>query len=108
MVAASASGWRPDCLAQYCMTMAMLAAPQPSVGCFTNGTSSHTASLALSRMPSSKETNVGARTRRILKDLSNGDDDQDQNGNPNNNKDKIAIGQIAGSEVCLRFVDAGG
>src|SRR5439155_25532376 len=34
---------RACCLSQYCMTIAMLAAPQPSFSCFTNGT--------LSQMP---------------------------------------------------------
>src|SRR5260370_22775612 len=41
MRAASAIGFAgPPCCCQYCITMAMLAAPQPSFSCFTNGTSS--------------------------------------------------------------------
>src|SRR5215831_2727813 len=105
MVVGSASGERPDCLAQYCMTMAMLAAPQPSGCCLIKGTSSHTASLALSRRLSSTETNGGAIMRRIRKNLSNSDDDQDQNCDRENDEDKIMVIDVAGREVCLRFVD---
>src|SRR6478672_6680359 len=103
---ASFAAW-PCCACQYCITMAMLAAPQPSFSCFTKGTSSQmpgrSAANNMPQTPSSTTTILTGRLNigEVLPDSNN---DQDERGNGYQNNDQIAIAQGAGGEVRLRFV----
>src|SRR5690348_14252845 len=97
---AACGGWC-CCRSQYCITMAMLAGPQPFLGCATNGTSSqrlrgcsgaaaacgtHTASDAISMA-------IAARMRATAATpgLTHGHDDENQRGNGDEDDQQIMI-----------------
>src|SRR5438270_12661964 len=68
------------CCDQYCMTMAMLAAPQPSFGCLTNGTSSHTPGGPAANSNPERHSRAASlfRKKRLIELLTNSYDNQDQ------------------------------
>src|SRR4026209_619276 len=87
--------------------MAMLAAPQPSFSCFTNGTSSQTPGRSAARStpqtPSSRPPILTAWPN-IVEDLANCNDDQNENRNRHQDDDKDAITQGAGGEIRPRLL----
>src|ERR1051326_2750688 len=94
------------CLRQYCITMAMLAAPQPSFSCLIKGTSSHTPGVAAKTKPQRHriEMSLCGIFRAIKTILADSHDYQHQHRDAENNQDQIAFGKIAGRKVSLRFV----
>src|SRR6476660_2010573 len=94
----------PCCCCQYCITMAMLAAPQPSFSCFTKGTSSQTpgrsAAGSMPQTPSSRNPILTARPN-ILENLVHRNNDQNKNGHSHQNNDQVAITQRTGGEISL-------
>src|SRR5436305_10514977 len=90
------------------MTMAMLAAPQPSLGCLTNGTSSHTPGGPAANMNAERHSRAASlfSMKRPIELLVDGHDNQDQRGNGNNNPDQVAVTEASGGKVGLRLVCA--
>src|SRR5579864_2879965 len=99
------------CCCQYCITMAMVAAPQPFFSCFTKGTSSHTPDC-----PAASSDSISNRVVRlsaaaiigpgVLRSVHR-DDDQYQHRDCQNNQDQVAVAETSGCKIRLRFVGAG-
>src|SRR5579864_2610345 len=94
------------CLDQYCITMAMLAAPQPSFSCLTNGTSSHTPGPSAASITPQRQR--AANNFFITAPLAHGHDDQDEGRNSHDNPDQVAVAELATGKVGLGLVRAGG
>src|SRR5437588_8938985 len=101
----------PRCLSQYCITMAMLAAPQPSFSCLIKGTSSHTPgvtaqSVARKAKPQRHKiaTSLCGIERSMEIVLTDRHNNQDQHGNAQNDQDQVAFAEIAGGKISLRPV----
>src|SRR5260370_32190766 len=111
MCAASAVGLsdRRCCSCQYCITIAMLAAPQPSFPCFTKGISSQTPDgLAANSMPPTHSTRTTMRiTRGIGLLLMHRDNDQNQTGDDDQDNDQVSVAEVAPGEVGLCFLSPG-
>jgi hypothetical protein len=88
---------------QYCITMAMLAAPQPSSGCFTKGTSSQWPVCAGAQMAHKLmiETVHGRRMP-----LRNYNYDNNQRHAQYDQRD-IERAQVTGGEIMLRLISFG-
>src|SRR5262249_43850843 len=98
------------CFCQYCMTMAMLAAPQPSFSCFTNGTSSQTPAPCVAKAMPQRHNNIEhlcGRPRTIQPRLTNSNDDQNQRNDGQDNQDQVALLDPAGGKISLSFVGSG-
>src|SRR5258707_5053768 len=87
--------------------MAILAAPQPPSGCFTNGTSIHTPDCCLPAhmAPKIHRTKISDLP---INSLGSYYDDQDDHCNSKNDQSNVAGGQITGGEIMLSLVRAGG
>src|SRR5215469_12832178 len=100
------------CRCQYCMTMAMLAAPHPFFSCLIKGTSSHTPGLcACKTMPQRHNSIIASLcgTQDVMKIRSaDCDNNEHEHRDRQNDPDQITLAQIPGGEICLRFVRAGG
>src|SRR5262249_25614987 len=97
------------CFCQYCMTMAMLAAPQPSFSCFTNGTSSQMPELCAATAMPQRHNNIAhlcGKPRAIRSRLANSNDDQNQRNDGQDNQDQVALLDPAGGKVGLGFISA--
>src|SRR6266850_4782247 len=111
MLAASALsvGAFPCCCSQYCMTMATLAAPQPSFSCFTNGTSSQapaaSAASSVPQLASRSMTTVAAR--RSTAALANRNNDENHNSDDDEDDDQVALTQRACGKISLRLLGLG-
>src|ERR1700733_6835237 len=96
---ASGSGDWPWCCSQYCMTMAMLAAPHPFFCCWTNGTSSHSAARPGAAVAAHIERVTTAATPASLNSISEPsmdcDDDEDERCDANQNDEQIAIAHVS-------------
>src|ERR1700730_8539202 len=99
------TGW-PCWACQYCITMAMLAAPQPSFSCFTKGTSSQTpgksAANSEPQAPSSRTVTLTMRLNMLK--LSDRNNNQDERGDGHKNDNQVAIAERACGEIRLRFL----
>src|SRR6478752_6066553 len=108
MAAASetSSAGSERCFCQYCITMAMLAAPQPSFSCRMNGTSSQTPGTAPKTKPQRHKMHKSlcgiCRTMKTV--LADGHDNQHEHRNAEDNQNQIAFAEIAGGEISLGFV----
>src|SRR6266849_6745089 len=111
MRAASAIGFAapPCCCCQYCITMAMLAAPQPSFCCFTNGTSSQRLEgLAAKSTPQTPSRTTVLITRGGMGLRStHRDNDQNESGDGNYDDNQVAVAESAGGKVGPRPVRPG-
>src|SRR6478735_4967424 len=96
------------CLRQYCITMAMLAAPQPSFSCLIKGTSSQTPGVAAKTKPQRHRIQMSlcGIFRAIEKVLPDCHNDQYQHRNAQNNQDQITLAETTGGKIGLRFVSA--
>src|SRR5260370_21605586 len=108
MRAASAIGFAgPPCCCQYCMAMAMLAAPQPSFSCFTNGTSSQrlggSAAKSTPQTPSIRTTVLITRGGMGLPSTHR-DDDPNESGDGNYDDNQVAVAESTGGKVGPRPV----
>src|SRR5947209_2101217 len=92
------------------MTMAMLAAPQPSFGCLTNGTSSHTPGGPAANSNPERHSRAASlfRKKRLIELLTNSYDNQDQRDDSDNDPDQVPVAQASGGKVSLRLVGAAG
>src|SRR5579864_3086480 len=110
-VGAELAGWaeRVCAACQYCITIAMLAAPQPFFSCLKKGTSIHTpGSCARQSVPQRPNIRLSLRGTRFMEQLlANGNDDQHDHGDSDDNPDQIPITEGARSEIDLGFVRAG-
>src|SRR5579871_1414032 len=95
----------PCCFCQYCMTMAMLAAPQPSFSCLTKGTSSHTPGPSAASARPQRQS--ATRNFFIGPGLAESHDQQDQHRNANQDEQQIAVADSAGGKIRLRALRAG-
>src|SRR5580765_2026219 len=95
--------WR----SQYCMTMAMLAAPQASFSCLTKGTSSQMpgASAAHNKLQRhSDAVSVLLTCNDMGPTLSHSDNDQNQRCDGQDDNDQIPVAQRARGKVGLGFI----
>src|SRR6478752_8592961 len=94
------------CLRQYCITMAMLAAPQPSFSCLMKGTSSQTPGGPANTMPQRHKIQMSlcGKYRAMKTVLADCHDNQHQHRDAENNQDQIPFAEIAGIEISLRLV----
>src|SRR5262245_27753628 len=99
-------GCLPACASQYCITIARLAAPQPSSVCFTKGTSSQTAGSAASRVAHRHTVTATTFVNRFTARLVDCDDDKDERCDRDQDDQKIAIIETASGEIVLCFVGA--
>ncbi len=104
---------RPWCRSQYCMTMAMLAAPQPSFCCGTNGTSSQRFTTSAAGMGT--EAARIALTMAAPIDLRSmgwpsvhRDNDKDESSDQDEDDQQVVVTHAAGSKVVLSVLRAGG
>src|SRR6266851_4051554 len=99
----------PCCSCQYCITIAMLAAPQPSFSCFTNGTSSQTpeGSAAKSTPPTHSIRTIVPMTRGIGLLSAHRDNKQNQASDDDQDNNQVPVGEVAGSKVGLRLASPG-
>src|SRR5438309_7354271 len=93
---------RACCLSQYCMTIAMLAAPQPSFSCFTNGTSSQMPEGSAAKttpaksVPPTHSINTRIRITRDMGSLSaHRDNNQNQRGDDDQDDNQVPVAQVA-------------
>src|SRR5712671_3515585 len=95
------------CLRQYCITMAMLAAPHPSLSCLIKGTSSHTPGVAEKTKPQKHRIQMSLCGKRAMKTvLADSHNNQHQHRDAENNQDQITFAEIAGIKISLRFVSS--
>src|SRR3954449_331858 len=80
------------CLRQYCITIAMLAAPQPSFSCLMKGTSSQTPGVAAKTKPQRHKMQMSLCG--IFRVLADSHDNQHQHRDAENNQDQIAFAEI--------------
>src|SRR3954471_10708500 len=109
MAAASALGWKacPCCFSQYCMIIETVAAPQPSFGCFTKGTSSQIADGApADSRPQTPIQRTATLNARYNMQSAYGNDDQDQYRDRNEDDDQVSIAKRSSSKVGLGFLRA--
>src|SRR5512146_3481365 len=106
--AASLGCW-PDWRIQYCITIAIDAAPQPSFDCWTNGTSSQIpGSAAKRRVQKHRDTAIAFATRlRMGSALANRHNNEDEGSDSYDDEQEIAVIHSSGGEVALRVVLAG-
>src|SRR5260370_17491455 len=108
MCAASAVGLsdRRCCSCQYCITIAMLAAPQPSFSCFTKGISSQMpeGSAAKSTPPTPSTRTMTRMTRGMGFLLPHRDDNKNHSRDDDQNNDQLPVPEVAGGEVGLRLL----
>src|SRR5438270_13263003 len=101
-----ASAGSERCFCQYCITMAMLAAPQPSFSCRMNGTSSQTPDVAAKTKPQRHKMHKSLcgifRTMKTV--LADGHDNQHQHRDAQNDQNQIAFAASTGGEISLRLV----
>src|SRR5215831_8371295 len=94
------------CFCQYCITMAMLAAPQPSFSCFTNGTSSQTPAPCVAKAMPQRHNNIEhlcGKPRTIRPRLANSNDDQNQRNDGQDNQDQVALLDPSCGKISLSF-----
>src|SRR5882724_5394098 len=94
------------CLRQYCITMAMLAAPQPPFSCLIKGTSSQTPGVAANTKPQRHKMQMSlcGIIRAMKAVLADSHDNQHQHRDAENNQDQITFAEVAGVKISLRFV----
>src|SRR6478672_7770035 len=94
------------CLRQYCITMAMLAAPQPSFSCLIKGTSSHTPGVVAKTKPQRHRIQMSlcGIFRAIKIFLADCHNDQYQHGYAEDDQNQVTLAEIAGIKISLRFV----
>src|SRR5215467_15300009 len=94
------------CVLQYCITMAMLAAPQPSFSCRINGTSSHTPGAAAKTKPQRHKIHKSlcgiCRTMKTV--LADGHDNQHQHRDAQDDQNQIAFAKSTGGKISLCLV----
>src|SRR6266446_3472951 len=95
---------RRCCSCQYCITIAMLAAPQPSFSCFTKGISSQMpeGSAAQSTPPTHSTRTMTRMTRGMGFLLAYRDNNQNQSRDEDQNNDQVPVAEVAGGEIGLR------
>src|SRR5260370_12597654 len=93
------------CSCQYCITIAMLAAPQPSFSCFTKGISSQMpeGSAAKSTLPTHSTRTMTHTTRGIGLLLPYPADNQNQTREDDQSNDQVPVAEGAGGKVGLRL-----
>src|SRR5581483_2655404 len=107
----SASAGLACCLSQYCITMAMLAAPHASFSCCTKGTSSQRPAGSAANSTPQRHSNtmiLFGVLRSMKPDLTDGDNDKNQRGNGQDNQDQVPVAEAAGGKISLRLAGACG
>src|SRR5215471_4537046 len=97
----------PACFCQYCMTMAMLAAPQPSFSCLTKGTSSHRPPVCAPQKRPQRHTNnpsLRGMPKVTKSPLADGHDDQHQHHDGQDDPDQLSLTDVSRGKVRLRLV----
>src|SRR5215813_3706581 len=97
----------PVCFCQYCITMAILAAPQPSFSCLTKGTSSHRPPVCAAQRRPQRHTiaaSLCGKPTVMKRPLAYGHDDQHQHRDRQDDPDQLFLTYVSCSKISLPFV----